>query len=62
VGLPPEVQIRVIVMAIREVPVVVPVVDHTHRHQKVEHTYVSVIRPTQRGGGCQPRGPWLKNK
>ena len=59
-GLPPEVQIRVKVMAIREVPVVVPVVDHTHRHQKVEHIYVSVIRPTERAGGsagAAPRGP-----
>jgi hypothetical protein len=60
VGLPPEVQIRVIVMAIREVPVVVPVVDHTRRHQKVEHTYVSVIRSTERGrgsAGAATRGP-----
>jgi hypothetical protein len=64
VGLPPEVQIRVIVMAIREVPVVVPVVDHTRRHQKVEHTYVSVIRPTERGAGvsrCSDPGP-MTNK
>lgn len=42
-GLPPEVHILVVVMVIREVPVVVPVVDHIRKHQKVEHTYVSAM-------------------